>query len=51
MGHREDVWSNPKFQELAIAGLTWATGGTNADVAANISSVTPDYKTLPSGKK
>jgi uncharacterized protein len=47
MGHREDVWSNPKFQELAIAGLTWATGGSNADVTANISTVTPGYKTLP----
>ncbi len=51
MGHREDVWSNPKFQELAIAALSWATGGTNADVTANVAKVTPDYKTLPSGKK
>lgn len=51
MGHREDVWSNPKFQELAIAGLTWATGGTDADVAPNVEKVTPGYKTLPGGKK
>ena len=51
MGHREDVWSNPKFQELAIAGLTWATGGSSADVAPNVEKVTPGYKTLPAGKK
>ncbi len=51
MGHREDVWSNPKFQEFAIAALTWATGGSTADVTPNVSSVTPGYKTLPEGKK
>lgn len=51
MGHREDVWSNPRFQELAIAALTWTTGGSSADVAANVEKVTPGYKTLPSGKK
>jgi type 1 glutamine amidotransferase len=47
MGHREDVWSNPKFQELAIAALTWTTGGVSADVTPNVDKVTPDYKTLP----
>jgi type 1 glutamine amidotransferase len=47
MGHREDVWSNPKFQELAIAALTWTTGGVSADVTPNVEKVTPDYKTLP----
>jgi type 1 glutamine amidotransferase len=47
MGHREDVWSNPKFQEMAIAALNWTTGTGNPDVTPNVSSVTPGYKTLP----
>ncbi|MEW6236520.1 MAG: ThuA domain-containing protein [Candidatus Omnitrophota bacterium] len=24
MGHREDVWTNPKFQELIVKGIKWA---------------------------
>ena len=51
MGHREDVWSNPKFQDLALAALTWTTGGCDADVTPNVEKVTPGYKTLPGGKK
>jgi uncharacterized protein len=47
MGHREDVWSNPKFQGLLVGALTWATGKVDADVAANVSSVTPGYKDVP----
>lgn len=26
LGHREDVWTNPKFQEHVIAGIKWAMG-------------------------
>lgn len=26
MGHREDVWTNPTFQEHLMAGLAWALG-------------------------
>ena len=26
MGHREDVWENPKYQGLLIGALAWATG-------------------------
>jgi len=47
MGHREDVWSNPKFQELAIAGLNWATGRVDYDVPANVEKATPGYKSNP----
>lgn len=24
LGHREDVWTNPKFQELVVRGIQWA---------------------------
>jgi type 1 glutamine amidotransferase len=47
MGHREDVWSNPKFQEFALAALGWATGRTDYDVPPNISKVTPHCDVLP----
>lgn len=51
MGHREDVWSNPKFQHLAAAALTWVTGGSEADVTPNVAQVTPGYKTTHGAKK
>jgi type 1 glutamine amidotransferase len=28
LGHREDVWTNPKFQQHLTGGLKWATGLT-----------------------
>lgn len=42
MGHREDVWTNPIFQQVIMAGLDWAAGKTEMDVTPNIAKVTPD---------
>lgn len=44
MGHREDVWENPNFQELAIGGLKWATGQADADVTPDVTRVTPGFR-------
>ena len=44
MGHREDVWENPKFQGLVLGALGWATGQVDADVTPNVSKITPDYR-------
>jgi len=47
MGHREDVWANPKFQEFALGALDWATGRIDADVTPNLTKVTPEYQVDP----
>ena len=47
MGHREDVWENPKYQGLLIGALAWATGKVDASVEPNIQQVTPGYKEIP----
>ena len=47
MGHREDTWTNPAFQNLLFGGIVWAAGATDADVPANISEVTPHCSELP----
>ena len=44
MGHREDVWENPKYQGLLIGALAWATGRVDANIEPNIKQVTPGYK-------
>jgi type 1 glutamine amidotransferase len=46
MGHREDVWANPKFQAVALGGLAWITGKADADVTPNLSQVTPEANKL-----
>jgi uncharacterized protein len=47
MGHREDVWENPKYQGLLMGALAWATGKVDASVEPNIEQVTPGYKEIP----
>jgi type 1 glutamine amidotransferase len=47
MGHREDIWDNPKFQEMVIGAIAWAGGRKKADVTPNLKEVAPDANTLP----
>src|SRR5208282_3364402 len=44
MGHREDVWENPKYQGLLIGALAWAAGKVDANIERNIKQVTPGLK-------
>ena len=46
MGHREDVWTNPLFQAVALGGMAWAAGNVEADVQSNFREVTPDSMEL-----
>lgn len=47
LGHREDVWTNPIFQNVLFGALAWTTGDVDADVAPNIEKVTPECWKLP----
>jgi type 1 glutamine amidotransferase len=44
MGHREDVWENPLFQNLLVGGLSWVAGLVEADVRPNAHEVTPEFQ-------
>jgi type 1 glutamine amidotransferase len=46
MGHREDVWTHPRFQRILLGGLGWAAGNVNADLSPNLPSATPGYKEI-----
>ncbi len=50
LGHREDVWTNPFFQTIALGGLAWALGNVRADIKPNIDKVTPQANQLNRGK-
>ena len=47
MGHREDVWENPKYQGLLLGALGWATGKVDFDVTPNVAKVTPRLQGRP----
>ena len=47
MGHREDVWTNPIFQEILVGGIKWALGEVSADVTPNLQTAAPGAYTNP----
>jgi uncharacterized protein len=47
MGHREDVWSNPRFQQVLLGGLAWAFRNIDADLTPNIKEKTPGAHVMP----
>jgi hypothetical protein len=47
MGHREDVWTNPTFQQIVLGGLAWATGNVEAEVPPNLDQAAPGARVMP----
>jgi type 1 glutamine amidotransferase len=47
MGHREDVWTSSRFQEMLFGGIVWAVGNVDADITPNLDKVTPQHAELP----
>jgi len=47
LGHREDVWLNPVFQDILVGGIRWALGEVNAAVPPNLKEVAPQADTNP----
>lgn len=47
MGHREDVWTNPKFQGLLLGGLSFAFSDVDPDLTPNLTTAAPHAATLP----
>jgi type 1 glutamine amidotransferase len=50
LGHKEEVWSTPEFQNLLAGGIRWALGRADADITPNIETVTPKYAEGPAKK-
>ncbi len=41
MGHRQDVWTNPIYQQVLTAGLAWIVGDVKADIPPNLATACP----------
>jgi hypothetical protein len=46
LGHREDIWTNPFFQAIALGGIAWVLGNVRYDIKPNIDKVTPHANQL-----
>ena len=42
MGHREEVWKMPEFQNLVLGALKWTTRQVDVDVTPNVQTATPE---------
>lgn len=47
MGHRDDIWTNPVFQQVLVGGIKWAVRDVDADVTPNLDQAAPDASKLP----
>ncbi len=47
MGHREDVWTNPIFQDVLTGGVKWALGDVKAEIPPNLLTAAPGALTNP----
>jgi len=50
MGHREDIWTNPVFQDVLMGGIHWALRDVEADVTPNIGTAAPKANEMPPAK-
>ncbi len=47
MGHREDIWTNPTFQDILVGAIRWTTRDVDAAVPPNLKDVAPGAMTNP----
>lgn len=47
MGHREDVWTNPLYQDILVGAIQWASGEVDAETSPNLDKVAPGAMANP----
>ena len=47
MGHREDIWTNPTFQNILVGAIRWTTRDVDAVVPPNLAEAAPGAMTNP----
>lgn len=50
MGHRDDVWTSPLFQEMLLGAVSWSVGDVEADIPPNLEQVAPKAGVMPPEK-
>lgn len=50
LGHREDVWTNPKYQAHLLGGIVWALGLAAGDATPGLAKPANEFTPLFDGK-
>lgn len=50
LGHREDVWTNPRFTDLLVGAVSWGAGRVAADTTPNLAQAAPQANFLSQPK-
>ena len=51
LGHREDVWTNPLFQDSLLGGIGWAAKNVDVTLSRNLTVATPGYAEIQPEKE
>ena len=51
LGHRDDVWTSDRFQEMLAGAVGWCAGDADADVKPNMKEAAPEHGVVPPEKK
>ena len=47
MGHRDDIWTNPVFQNILTGAIRWTTRDVDAEIPPNLKTAAPEAMTNP----
>ena len=47
MGHRDDIWTNPTYQNILVGAIQWTTRDVNAAVPPNLKTAAPEATSNP----
>jgi len=50
LGHREDVWTNPVYQEHLLGGILWTLGAAPGDATPGLAKPSNEFTNLFDGK-
>jgi uncharacterized protein len=51
LGHRDDVWTSDRFQEMLAGAVSWCAGDAEAEAKPNLKEAAPEHGTLPPERK
>ena len=47
LGHRDDVWTSDRFQEMLAGAVAWCAGDAEAEAKPNLKEASPEHGVLP----
>jgi hypothetical protein len=49
MGHREDLWTNPLFEQVILTRMSWAVANVEGETKPNLTEACPGVENVRPG--